>query len=60
MTHSQWYQYMATYVTALMIVGCRLTPGYLLSHINVMGQIMEQLQLKRNVAQKAAFMVRLL
>ena len=54
---AQWYQYMGTYVTALMIVGCRLTPGYVLSHMNVMGQIMEQLQLKRNVAQKAAFMV---
>ena len=48
---------MQTYVTALMIVGCRLTPGYLLSHINVMGQVMEQFALKKNTAQRAAFMV---
>jgi hypothetical protein len=56
-SYCQWYQYMGTYVTALMIVGCRLTPGYLLSHISVMGQIMEQIALKKNVAQRAAFMV---
>ena len=48
---------MNVYITAVMIVGGRLTPGYLVSHMNVMGQVMEQISLKRDVAQKAAFMV---
>ena len=58
MTFAQWYSYMNTYVTAVMIVGGRLTPGYLLGHVNVMGQVHEQLQIKQDVAVTAAFMVR--
>jgi hypothetical protein len=54
---AKWYQCMYTYVTALMIVGGRLSAGLLLNHITVMGQVLEQLSLKRDVAFKDAFLV---
>ena len=54
---AKWYQCMYTYVTALMIVGGRLSAGLLLNHITVMGQILEQLALKKDVAFKDAFLV---
>jgi hypothetical protein len=47
---------MNVYVSALMIVGTRLSAGLLLNHITVMGQIMEQLNLKKDVNFKEAFL----
>ena len=56
----KWYQCMNTYSTALMIVGGRLTAALLMNHMSVMGQVLEQLALKKDVAIKDAFLVSLL
>ena len=55
----KWYQCMMVYVNAVIIVGGRLSPGILINHMTVMGQVLEKLQLKcREVNFKAAFAVR--
>jgi hypothetical protein len=56
LTIVQWYQCMQTYMTAVAIVGGRLSPGVLITHMQVMGQVMEQLALKPHVHMKSAFM----
>jgi hypothetical protein len=53
---AKWYQCMGTYVTGLMIVGGRLSAGLLMNHITVMGQVLEQLSLKKDVSFKDAFL----
>ena len=44
---AKWFQLMNVYAYALMIIGGRLSAGLLFNHMSVMGQIMEQLSLKR-------------
>ena len=55
-TIAKWYQLMMTYASALMIVGGRLSAGLLFNHITVMGQVLEQLALKKEVLFKDAFL----
>ena len=45
------------YLTGVMVVGGRLTPGYLMNHMNTMGQVLEAFRQNDKVNYKKAFMV---
>jgi hypothetical protein len=53
-----WYQCMNVYLTAVAIVGGRLSAGTLMLHMNTMGRVLEALYTKKGIQHNKIFLVR--